>query len=339
MASVLGSIMRAATRKGPLNILTCPTHERTETNLCRTGHNFYAIRGSSVKDWNRTFAPLPANYTLLSPNEEHPIPMDLEIDLVLSQNKFGQYQILSELARKFHVPLISLEHTLPHPNWTTENLRQLKGMRGTTNIFISEYSRGKWGWSPAEADIVHHGVDTEVFRPLSLAKSPYVLSVANQFRTKERAWCIGFDFWQEAVHGLTWKHLGECPQGWSQPARDVDDLVRHYNETTVFCDTASFSPIPTVVLEAMSCGAIVCSRGNAMVPEVIKDGYNGFICPTPKLMRERLLDILNNPGNYTEIGENARKTIEEKFSLDHFIRNWDRVFRETADKTFRGTEF
>ena len=45
MLSPISSIIRAATRKsGKLNILTFPTHERYETMLCKTGHNFYAYR-------------------------------------------------------------------------------------------------------------------------------------------------------------------------------------------------------------------------------------------------------------------------------------------------------
>ena len=40
MPNAIASITRAATRREgePLNILTCPTHERFEVGICKTGH-------------------------------------------------------------------------------------------------------------------------------------------------------------------------------------------------------------------------------------------------------------------------------------------------------------
>ena len=54
MLSPITSIIRAATRKkeDKLNILTFPTHERYESMLAKTGHNFYAYRAEGIKDWN-----------------------------------------------------------------------------------------------------------------------------------------------------------------------------------------------------------------------------------------------------------------------------------------------
>ena len=67
MVSPTSSIIRAATRsvREPLNILTFPTHERYETLLCQTGHNFYSYRAEGIKDWNTNYGEIPDNYILL----------------------------------------------------------------------------------------------------------------------------------------------------------------------------------------------------------------------------------------------------------------------------------
>ena len=51
MPNVMSSILRASTRKPDekLNILTFPTHERYETGLAKTEHNFYAYRAEGIK--------------------------------------------------------------------------------------------------------------------------------------------------------------------------------------------------------------------------------------------------------------------------------------------------
>ncbi len=335
----MASILRAASRRPdePLNVLTFPTHERTEANLAKTGHRFWGVRTPQVKDWNTTYAPLPDNYVLLNPaKDDKQLPPEVDFDLVMSQNKAGQFQLASALSRQLHLPILSLEHTLPHPSWGPDALAQLKGMRGHLNVFISEYSRGRWGWSPDEALVVHHGVDVEVFRPndLVVEKKRHVLSVCNDSR--RRAWCCGHDLWEEATTGLPRHHVGWSHDGWSQPAKSVPDLVRHYREAAVFCDPALESPIPTVVLEAMACGVVVVSYGNAMVSEVIKDGVNGFIRPDARSMRAQLVEVLNNPGAYEGVRKAARETILDRFNLTRFVSDWDRVLRAAASITYEG---
>ncbi len=339
MPCPVGSILRSACRQEgePLDILCMPTHERFETNLARTGHRFWAIRTPQVKDWNSRYAAVPDNYVLLnSARGAQQLPPEMDFDLVLSQNKFGQFQIASDLARALHLPLVSLEHTLPHPSWPVAQLEALRRLRGHKNVFISDFSRRAWLWPSNEAVVIHHGVDTQLFSPNDrlISKKKHVLSVVNDFRN--RNWCCGYNFWEQATSGLPRLHVGDSPDGWSQPARSLAELVLRYREATAFIDTASASPIPTVVLEAMSCGCVVVSRGNAMVSEVIEDGVNGFLRPEATAARALLADILARPEAYEEVRQRARQTILERFALGAFIDNWDRLLRQAAEVPFLG---
>lgn len=332
MESII-SILRAATRRAPLNILATPVHERYQSNLARTGHNFWLLRTPEVKDWNPTYATLPPNVVLL-PKNSTTLPPDVRFDLVMAENKFGGYQLLAPIANRLQIPLLCLEHTLPPPTWPEQQLDYCRRLRGHRNYFISEYSRRQWGWSEADAQVIHHGVDTDVFCPGSTdnphAGPDYVLTVVNQYREPQRRWCCGYDMAAESLRGFSWKHLGESSDGWSRPARDVRDLVAHYQGCTVFVDTANASPIPSVLLEAMSCGAICVSRGNAMVPDIIRDGVNGFIRPEAACMRRLLVEIFRKPDSFRYVGAAARQTILERFSLHRFISQWDLALREAA---------
>lgn len=336
MPSAMSCVLRAAGRRDgePLRVLSFPTHERYQSGLAGTAAHYYLVRGPQVKDWNRQYAPLPANHTLLDPAlGPRQIPADLEVDLVLSQNKAGQFQIASRLSALLHVPLVSLEHTLPHPSWPAGQLDAFRSLRGHVDVFISEFSRSAWGMPGA---VIHHGIDTETFRPLECQRQRHVLSVVNDFRTPQRHWCCGFPFWEEAVRGLPWEHLGSDPSGWSRPAADAAALNLAYNRCAVFVDTASASPVPTVVLEAMAAGAVVCSRGNAMVPEIITDGVNGFLCPDVASMRARLLQVLDDPHGFEDLRRRARETVLKRFSLSRFVSDWDALLRRAADTPYTG---
>ena len=340
MATAIGSITRAATRRDgePLNILTFPTHERYESGLARTGHNFYAVRAQGIKDWNRTYAPLPENYTLLNPSRgEKQIPPDLDFDLVLSQNKFGQFQLAAQIARKLQLPLVSLEHTLPVPAWGVGRLQEMKQMRGDLNLFISEFSVKQWGWSSDDPSVrvIHHGVDTDMFSPneLLVDKKPHLLSVVNDWINRD--WCCGFKLWQSVTQDLPVFVVGATP-GLSEPARSVHELVMRYREAQVFVNTSLISPVPTALLEAMSCGCAVVSTATCMIPEIVEHGVNGFISNDPGELRHYCQMLLEDPGLCKRLGEEARRTIVERFSMDRFVRDWNVILNEAAGITWIG---
>ena len=337
MPNAMSSILRASTRglDEKLNILTFPTHERYETGLTKTGHNFYAYRAEGIKDWNETYAPLPENYTLLNPNMGNAqLPTHIDFDLVLSQNKFGQFQKAQELATLLHLPLISLEHTLPVPEWNEDIMNAVQNMRGDINVFISAFSIDEWGWEDKQdTAVITHGIDTDLFCTTDKERNQEILSVVNDWINRD--WCCGFGIWQRVIDGLPYKVVGDAP-GLSEPAASTEELVANYQNSRIFLNTSTISPVPTALMEAMSCGCAVVSTDTCMIPEVIEHGVNGFITNDENQMKQHLVDLLNDEAMCKEIGENARNTIIEKYSMDTFISNWDKAFRIAASIPFRG---
>jgi hypothetical protein len=338
MATLMGSICRAATRKGnTFNILTFPTHERYEEGLARTGHNFYAWRGEGIKEWKDTYAPRPSNYFLLDKNlGDRQIPLDLDLDFILCQNKFGQYPVADRLSRDLHLPLLCLEHTLPMADWQNR-LHMFKTMRGDVNVFISEYSREQWEWKEDEAIVIHHGIDTKVFCPNEEeSKDTHVLSIVNDFANRD--WCCGFSLWNQVVQGLPYKILGDTP-GLSKPASSIAELVKAYRSCTVFLNTSLISPVPTVLLEAMACGCAVVSTNTCMIPSIIKHGCNGLLGSDERELRQYTEELLEDKDLALTLGKAARETICSKFDMDSFISSWQNTFTLAANTVYTGERY
>ena len=335
--SPITSITRAATRGSePLNILTFPTHERYEEVLCKTGHNFYSYGAEGLRQWNEEVAVVPDNYAILDerlgPNQ---IPTYANLDCILSQNKFGQFQIAKNVAQWLHLPIISLEHTLPMTNWDEEQLAEARSMRGDLNVFISDYSIDAWGWQKDnDTFVIHHGVDDGLFKPREdIERKPVILSVVNDWIN--RNWCCGFDIWQQVAKELPTKVVGKTP-GLSESAKDVNELVRFYQNSLIFLNTSTVSPVPTALLEAMSCGCAVVSTATCMIPEIIQHGVNGFISNDMDELRETLILLLNNPDIAERVGKEARATILDKFNVDMFVENWNQIFSRASNVLFKG---
>jgi hypothetical protein len=330
-------ILRDATRhpEEPLNILTFPTHERYQSNMAMTGHNFYLWQKEGViKPWVNDYGPIPINTTLLNPEKEsQQIPPNVDIDIVLSQNKFGQFQIAKQIAEGLGVPLLSLEHTLPRSTWTTSDLEGIKSMRGDVNIFISEYSRALWGWGENEAEVIHHGIDTDLFSPSNVKREGRALSVVNDWVNRD--WCCGYKIWEQ-VTGYPNPHfpvhvVGDTP-GLSKSADSTEALVEEYRRSKVFLNTSTVSPVPTSLLEAMSCGCPVVTMSTCMIPEIIINGKNGYLSEIIPQLRLYVETLLDNDELVAEMGKLARQTILEHFALSDFVTNWNNIFFSCLEK-------
>ena len=322
------SIINRATHKNQkYNILTFDTHERYQTQLCKTGHNFYSFGYEGAKEWDSTYAPKPKNYYTLPKNS---IIKAVQFDLILSQRKFGQFQAAHQINSMFKVPIVSLEHTLPIPGWPDEQLETFKRMTGDVNVFISEYSTKKWGMK-CDNTVVHHSVDSEVFKPAAVERKPVVLSGVNDFANRD--YCCNYSGWQritEAIKqqdiGLDIKLVGNCSQGLSKPAKSVQDLVNEYSSCQMFLNTSTISPVPSCLLEAMSCGCPVVSTATCMIPEIIENGVNGFMSNDEAELQGYIKQLSEDEELRVRMGEEARKTILEKFSEQNFIDNWNKIF-------------
>ena len=341
MPTPIQTILRRATRNsnGPWNILTFPSHERYESSMCKTGHNFYSIRVTALvkQNWNENYAPIPNNYCLLPmSSQELVVPPWLSFDMILSQHKAGQFQIANEIAQQLQLPLISMEHRLPMPDNPGE-IAAGASLIGDINVFVSEYQQQAWGFPQDFGYVNHTGIDTDMFIPPKedFKREPWALSVVNDWINRD--WCCGFTFWREVTGFpspapmVPYRILGDTP-GLSQVAPDIPTLVNFYQRASVYLNTSTVSTLPTVILEAMACGCPVVSTDTCLIPKIIiEHGVNGFVGSTPEELRRHTHELLHNPILAKKIGDAGRKTIQDKFSQGRFVRKWNEIFKKASE--------
>ena len=336
----MSSIIREAKRvEGePLNILTFVAHERYEPSLCETGHNFYSVITEGTRYWHTEYAPIPPNYTIFRDEIPHHILSD--IDLIISHNPF----VHIPLAHKLHlsVPVINIFHTMPPPGWNSQNIpADAKSMLDwcDEHVFISEFNKLAWGYNRGE--IIHHGIDTNQFCLPTCGCDDYghsygcggnpkrnkrILTVANDYINRD--WCLGFGIWKAIAPDLPMYPIGATP-GLSKPAESLEHMIDIYQTSQVFLNTSTASPIPMSLLEAMSCGCACVSAATCMIPDIIEDGINGYLCPPhkPEMFKHRCQHLLDHPSEAEMMGYNARETIKSMFGLKRFTDEFNEVIQ------------
>ena len=258
------------------------------------------------------------------------IPEDVKFDLVISHSRFGQYPVAQKIAQKLDIPHIWLEHTTPLKQWLDmpQYLDSLvKSNMANTKLFISKDSQRKWHFDDTNSIVIEHGVDTEFFS--GYIGGNVVLNVVKDW--KNRGEILGYDKWFEIVGDLPYKILGNNP-GLSERTKSREELLKAYQTAGVFLNTTVYSPIPCVVLEAMSVGVPVVSTATCAIPEYIEDGVNGFISNDTEYLKEKVHWCLEHPEEAKAIGQKARQTILDKCNLDRYVKKWEEIIRSTVEE-------
>ncbi len=74
--------------------------------------------------------------------------------------------------------------------------------------------------------------------------------------------------------------------------------------------------MPKALLEAMACGLPCIGSNVEGIREIIKHKENGYLCETDaESIRQAILEVLEDGALRKNIGQNARRTIIDNFSL------------------------
>lgn len=334
MPSQVSSIL-SRSRKRPgdsLNILTFPTHERVQGMMMGLlPHHFYCWGGQNIKDWNKAYGDIPANHTILDKNKgENQLPMDLDFDCVLSQSRHVHFGIAKVISEKLQIPLVTYEHCIPHPSWTSKYIDALKPNIGHINVYITDYSIGAWGFEPSDSHVsIYHAINTEVFQPLDTIKITPVLTVCNDMPGRPAE--VGWEIWQRInqMSEIKPKLVGDN-RGFSKAPSSLKELILEYQMSKLFLNTTISSTIPTAMLEAMACGSVPITMKTGAIGEFIKHGVNGLIYKTPEEATNFIKDVVNQEGLLKFMSKNARKTVVDNFKPETYVEKWNKVLERVV---------
>ena len=111
------------------------------------------------------------------------------------------------------------------------------------------------------------------------------------------------------------------------------EMARLYNAARLLVCASTVEGSPRVTLEAMACGVPVISTPVGIMPEVIRDGENGFLIPRdPGLLAEFIEHLLADEGLRTRIGEAGRQ-VARQFEAAKMIEQYAQAYQALARRT------
>jgi glycosyltransferase involved in cell wall biosynthesis len=94
-----------------------------------------------------------------------------------------------------------------------------------------------------------------------------------------------------------------------------DPAPRFFTAVDVYAHISYQEGLPLALLEAMACDSAVVASAVGGIPEVIRDGANGFLVANePAEIAARIIEVLRTPGLRDRLVEGARADITTRFS-------------------------
>jgi len=111
---------------------------------------------------------------------------------------------------------------------------------------------------------------------------------------------------------------------WADRAR----MAAEYLQADIFVLPSYIEGLPMVILEAMGSGLPVVATRVGGVPEIVREGYNGYLIEPGDVaaLAEKMLTLVENQKLRQEMGRNALGIIKEKYTLDKLDQEIDRLY-------------
>jgi glycosyltransferase involved in cell wall biosynthesis len=302
-----------------LRILTWHVHGNYLYYLTRVPHDWYL-----VTDDARTQGHSGRSGTLPWGENVHEAHVGaiarMQFDAVLFQSKAAyleeQFNLLT--AAQQRLPRVYLEHDPPQEHPT--NTRHWVNDRDVLLVHVTPFNALMWDCGDTPTQVIEHGV--RLLRPARYSgELESGIVVVNNIAARGRR--LGADVHAQVAAAVPLVLVGmgaELAGGLGEvPNHELPGFMARHR---YFFNPIRYTSLGLALVEAMMVGLPVVGLATTELATVIRNGDNGFV----DTRIDRLVDamqVLRRDRAYAQrLGEAARRTAEERFSIDRFIGDW-----------------
>ena len=107
------------------------------------------------------------------------------------------------------------------------------------------------------------------------------------------------------------------------------EMPKYYQQCDIFCFPTLGEPFGKAIIEAMACAKPVVASNIGGPAEVIQNGRTGILVPPaqPKILAEKILELLDNELEIKTMGVSARKAVVEKYSWRKISETYHSLYK------------
>jgi hypothetical protein len=326
-----GRLSRGTSLAAPasVRILTFNWHESYLHLLAGTGFEWDAVlRAKGGRgDWWSEVRPVPANMRLVDDDTARARTAAGEYGLAICHNLLDLQFVAGS-----HLPAVLVFHTsrelerafgFDEARWNDAGVKLAKR---ASIVFVSPAKQASWD---LDGRVILPGVDTTIYGGYE-GGTPCALHVGNLKR--ELASVSGIDVLERVMSGLPLTLRGLNPHipgtRLSASCEELRETMRTHRLYVNVTKAPFEDGYNLAMLEAMATGMPIVTTAHPTSP--IVDGVSGYASDDPAVLRERVLELLEDADRARELGAAARACVADRFSLERFRDAWRTVINEVS---------
>ncbi len=242
-------------------------------------------------------------------------------DCVLYQSRThwqtDRHTVLSEAQRR--LPTLVVEHDPPYhdpvmtPHWMDDSRALL--------IHVTAFNALMWDHGDQTVRVIEHGV---VVPPDVRYRGdrPCGIMVVNHLAQRGRR--LGADLFERARCRVPIDLVGmeaERSGGLGEIANpELPAFMARYR---FFFHPVRWTSLGLALVEAMAIGMPVVGLASTELSTVIENGRNGYIDTNFESLVSAMEELIADPDLARQWGDAARLTVNERFSIDRFVEDWN----------------
>lgn len=307
-----------------LRILTWHVHGNYLYYLSHAPHDFYIVtKPENPPGYAGCGGTLPWGRNIHEVAYEH-VP-ETQFDCVLYQHHrhYAEDRLHLLTAEQRALPAIFLEHDPPqqHPTNTLHPVQDTDVML----VHVTPFNALMWDNGITPHCVIEHGVvaPRNTDRRSTLPKG---ICVVNNLARRGRR--LGADIYQEVRRKVPLDLVG-------MGARELDGLGEIANSELpafiaryrFFFNPIRYTSLGLAVIEAMMAGLPIVALATTEMALLIQNGRNGYVDTRVPVLMDAMRQFLKKPDFARELGMQARRDALERFGIERFANDWDRLLR------------
>ena len=289
-----------------------------------------------VRPWNRASRPLPANCRLIDFDQALARIAAADYDCVICHTLSDLMGLQVDIKKIliFHMSVsgrILVEKAKTPPDEIRRAVRSYLTYRQVTPVFISSFKVRDWD---IPGIVIDQAVDPNDYGGYG-GGVQRCLVVGNQIRQRRET--FGYELIEAVQRSVPTSIVGRNPDlKTATEASSWDDLKQFYRSHAVFLSTLQAGVedgYNMALLEAMATGMPIVTTPHPTSP--IVDGVNGLVRESRAELISAVQGLIDQPEIARCLGAQARKTVEEKFSVARFCFRWRSLLQSMGEAAWR----
>ncbi|MEX6689784.1 glycosyltransferase family 4 protein [Danxiaibacter flavus] len=254
----------------------------------------------------------------------------LQLDCILFQTNANylvdQYEILSEEQRK--LPRIYLEHDPPLKQ--PADTRHIMNDPDVCLVHVTHYNKLMWDNGVPMVSVIEHGITSSPATYSGHLNKGIV--VINHLYQRGRK--LGADIYDEVRKQVPLDLIGMGTEAYGGLGEVLHpDIPAFIGQYRFFFNPIRYTSLGLSFLEAMMMGLPVVALATTEYSTVIENEKNGFVHTDIDYLVDKMKLLLDEPPLAEKIGLAGKQTVEQKYNINRFTKDWETLFHFVIDNT------